>query len=130
MHFKFSACFKTLTELHALGYASMKLSLKSKTNRGLHGRDRMVVGFTTSCAISAFHYLPVSLSSNPAHGEVYSIQHYVISLSVTCGRLVVFSVFSYFLHPKNWMPDIGKLLLKVVLSTLTLIPKTTIMCWF
>jgi hypothetical protein len=66
---KFSACFKTLTELHALGYASMKLSLKSKTNRGLHGRDRMVVGFTTSCAISAFHYLPVSLSSNPARLE-------------------------------------------------------------
>ena len=38
------------------------------------GRDRMVVIFTTTCAISACHHL----SSNPAHGEVYSIQHYVI----------------------------------------------------
>jgi hypothetical protein len=28
----------------------------------------MVVGFTTTCAISAYHHL----------GEVYSIQHYVI----------------------------------------------------
>ena len=25
------------------------------------------------------------VSSNPAHGEVYSVQHYVISLSATCG---------------------------------------------
>jgi hypothetical protein len=30
----------------------------------------MVVGFTTTCAIS--------VSSNPAHAEVYSMQHYVI----------------------------------------------------
>jgi hypothetical protein len=29
--------------------------------------------------------------SNPAHGEVYSIQLYVISLSVTCSRSVVFT---------------------------------------
>ena len=31
-------------------------------------------------------------SSNPAHGEMYSIQNYV-SLSVTCGMSVVFSGF-------------------------------------
>ena len=31
------------------------------------GRDRMVVGFTTK-----------AVSSNPDHGEVYSIQHYMI----------------------------------------------------
>jgi hypothetical protein len=30
------------------------------------------------------------LSSNPTHGEVYLIQHYVINLSVTCDRSVVF----------------------------------------
>ena len=36
--------------------------------RGRRGCDRIVVGFTTPCAIS----------SNPIHGEVYSIQHYVI----------------------------------------------------
>jgi hypothetical protein len=35
--------------------------------------DRMVVGFTTTYAISKV------VSWNPAHGEVYSIQHYVIS---------------------------------------------------
>ena len=37
------------------------------------GRDRMVVGFTTNCAISAYHSKVVS--SNPVHGEV--IQHYI-----------------------------------------------------
>jgi hypothetical protein len=34
----------------------------------------MVVGFTTNCAISAN-----KVSSNQAHGEVYSIQHDVIT---------------------------------------------------
>jgi hypothetical protein len=31
------------------------------------------------------------VSSDPAHGEVNSIHHYVIKCSVTCGRSVVFS---------------------------------------
>jgi hypothetical protein len=39
------------------------------------GCRRMVVGFTTTCAISAYHHKGVS--SKPAHCEVYSI-HYVI----------------------------------------------------
>ena len=34
----------------------------------------MVFGFTTTFAISAYHHF----SSNPFHGEVHSIQHYVI----------------------------------------------------
>jgi len=33
------------------------------------GHDRMVVGITTTCVV---------VSSNPVHGKVYSIQHYVI----------------------------------------------------
>ena len=36
----------------------------------------MVVGFTITRAISA--YRTKFVSSNPIHGEVYSIQHYVI----------------------------------------------------
>jgi hypothetical protein len=45
--------------------------LVSRVTGGLHGRDRMVVGFTTTC-------VPITtkvVSSNPVHGEVYSIQH-------------------------------------------------------
>jgi len=43
-------------------------------NRGSY--DHMVIGFTTTCAISANPTKVVS--SNPVHGKVYSIQHYVI----------------------------------------------------
>ena len=39
--------------------------------RGRRGRDRMVVGFITTCAISKFTTTVVS--SNPAHGEMYSM---------------------------------------------------------
>ena len=39
-------------------------------------RAGVIVGFTTYCAISAF--INKAVSSNPALGEVCSIQHYVI----------------------------------------------------
>jgi hypothetical protein len=45
-----------------------------KTYRGRRGRDRTVVGFITTYAFSTTNVV----ASNPAHGEVYSIQHYVI----------------------------------------------------
>jgi hypothetical protein len=38
----------------------------------------MVVGFTTTCAIGAYHHYVAS--SNPIHVEAYSIQHYVIKI--------------------------------------------------
>ena len=41
---------------------------------GLCHCDRMVVGFTNTCVISA----TINRSLNPAYGKVYSIQHYVI----------------------------------------------------
>jgi len=28
----------------------------SELLKGRHGRDRMIVGFTSTCAISAYHY--------------------------------------------------------------------------
>ena len=42
------------------------------------GLDRMVVIITTTYAINTYHHNVVN--SNPAHEEVYSIQHYVIML--------------------------------------------------
>jgi hypothetical protein len=42
----------------------------------IQGRDYMVVGLTTTCALCA--YITKVESSNCDHGEVYSIQHYVI----------------------------------------------------
>jgi hypothetical protein len=43
-----------------------------------HGHDLMVVGFTTTYTISAYRHATKIVSSNPAHGEVYSMLHYVI----------------------------------------------------
>ena len=40
------------------------------------GRDHMVVGFTTTCAISAYHHQSCDFESRS--GEEYSIPHYVI----------------------------------------------------
>ena len=40
------------------------------------GHDHMVVGFTTTCAISAYHHKRCEFESRS--DEVYSIQHYVI----------------------------------------------------
>jgi hypothetical protein len=38
------------------------------------------------------------VSSNPVHGVVYSIQHYVIKFVSALRRSVVFSGYSDFLH--------------------------------
>ena len=43
---------------------------------GRCNRDRMVVRFTTTCAISAYHHLRCEFESRSA--ELYLIQHYVI----------------------------------------------------
>ena len=79
---------------------------------------RMGVEFTTT-------YLSITsnvLSSNPVYGKVYSIKHYVIRLSVTCDRSVFFSRYSGSSTNKTDHHDITKLLFKVVLNTITLIP--------
>ena len=50
---------------------------------GRPGNDRMVVGFTTTYILVAMESVPITtniVSSNPAHGEMYLIQHYVIKL--------------------------------------------------
>jgi len=52
------------------------------------------------------------VSSNPVHGEVHWIQHYVIKLSVTCDRSVVFSTNKTDCHDKT------EILLKVALNTI------------
>jgi hypothetical protein len=44
-------------------------------NWGRRGRDSMVVGFTTTCAISAYHHQNYEFESPLA--LVYSMQHYV-----------------------------------------------------
>jgi hypothetical protein len=45
---------------------------------GRRGRDRMVVGLATTS--QSVHITTKVVSSNPAHGEVYSILHFVIKV--------------------------------------------------
>ena len=48
-----------------------------------HSRDRIVVGFTTTCAImQSMPITTIVVSSKTATGEVYSIQHYVIKFVI------------------------------------------------
>ena len=79
----------------------MSLPISFRVRRG---RDRMVVGFTTKVA-----------RSNPVHGEVYSIQHYVIKfvsdVRQVCDLLLVSST------KKTDRHDITEILLKVALHT-------------
>ena len=65
-------------------------------------RPRMVVGFITTYAISA--YYPQRCEFDSRSGEVYWIHHYVMSLSVTCDRSLIFSGYSGFLHQWKWPP--------------------------
>jgi hypothetical protein len=56
------------------------------------------------------------MSSNPAHGEVYPIPHYVIKIV----RLVVCSGYSVSSTNKTDRQDIAVILLKVALNTINL----------
>ena len=60
------------------------------------------------------------VSSNPAHGVTYSIEHYVINLSVTYDRSVVFFGYSGSSTNKTDLHDIAEILLNVALNTITL----------
>ena len=55
--------------------------------------------------------MPEVVSSNPAHGEMYTVQHYVIKL-VSDKQLGGFSEYSSFRHH-----DITEILLKVAINT-------------
>ena len=54
----------------------MYIRLDSYLLLGSRGHDRMVVGFTTTYAISAYHHYRYEFE--PRSDEVYSIQNHVI----------------------------------------------------
>ena len=88
------------------------------TQRGRRGRDRMVVRFTTTCAISGYHRNNCEFESRLTHAEVYSIQHYVIKVFqwLVAGRW--FSPVSS--TNKTDIHDITEILLKVALNTIAI----------
>jgi hypothetical protein len=68
--------------------------------QGRRGRDRMVVGLTTTYAISAYHHWCCEFESRSGRG----VQHYVIKFVSDLRRSVVLSGSSDFLHQYNWPP--------------------------
>jgi hypothetical protein len=63
--------------------------------RGRHSRDCMVVEFTTTYAIRAYHHWCCEFEFRSGRG----VQHYLIKfVSDLYGRSVVFSGYSSFLH--------------------------------
>jgi hypothetical protein len=93
-------------------------------NLGRRGHDRMVVVFTTIYSIDAYHYTRCDFQSSS--GEVYSVQHYVIKLSVTCSRSVVFASTPLSSINKTECDDTTEMLLNVALSFIILALTITI----
>jgi len=69
----------TTLSKHSTNICSTKSSsvLTISYTRDSCGRDRMVVGFTTTYAISAYHHCSCEFESRSGRG----VQHYVIKLS-------------------------------------------------
>ena len=66
------------------------------------GRERMPVGFITTPAIKV-------ANSNPAHGEMYSIQHYVIQFISDLWQVSgIFGVFRFPRPIKRYSYNIAK----------------------
>jgi hypothetical protein len=68
----FCSCFNTgqIVNYHCLNVKCINLAKIKSAG----GRDRMVVGFTTTYVISAYHHWCCELESRPGRG----VQHYVI----------------------------------------------------
>ena len=99
--------------------------------RSRRGRDRMVVGLTTTttCAISAYDITSKVVSLNPADGEVYSIQHYVIEFVSDLQQVFCFlQVLQFPLQIKLTATYLTEILLKVALNTILTLTLTLQKC--
>jgi hypothetical protein len=68
----FSCCFKFAHNVHLLSYIdSIILTL---TVGAVVIVIVLIVGFTTTCAISAYHHKSCEFEPPPVHGEMYSIK--------------------------------------------------------
>jgi hypothetical protein len=85
------------------------------------GPDRMIVGFITVCNQRLYITAKV-VSLNPSHGEVYSVQHYVIKFLSDFRQVSGFLWVLQFLSliKESDRHELTGLLLKVALNTITL----------
>ena len=68
--------------------------------RGRRGRDRMVIGFTITYAIGAYHHCCCEFESRSGRG----VQHYVIKFVSDLWQIGGFLGYSGVLHTYNWPP--------------------------
>jgi hypothetical protein len=96
---------------------------------GRRGRDRMVVGFATTYMQS----VPITskvVSSNPVHGEVYSIQYYVIKFVSDWRQVGGFSPgIPVSFTNKTKLHDVIEIYLKNALNTIILTLFHLSLCW-
>jgi hypothetical protein len=82
---------------------------------GCRGHDRMVVGFTTTCAISAYHHWCCWFESRSGRG----VQHYMIKFVSDLQQVGGFlRGSSGFLHQCTVCHYIAEILLKEALNTI------------
>ena len=77
----------------------------------------MVVEFPTTCAIDAYHHY--SCGFEPVHGEVYTIQHYVIKFVSDLQQVGGFLRVHWFPLPIKLTTTIAEILFKVVVNTIS-----------
>ena len=78
-------------------------------SRGHCGRDRMIVGFTTTYAVSDYHHWCCGFDSHSRRG----VQHYMIKFVSDLRQVMVFSSTN-----KTDHHDIAEILFKVALNTI------------
>ena len=82
-----------------LPYPSIEKNVTISYTRGRRGRNRVVLEFTVSIITKI-------VSSNPIHGEMYSMQHYVIKFVCDLRQVDGFHRVLRFLPPIKLTPTI------------------------
>ena len=109
--------FSILTNKYAVSSTYSKINVPPWPLRGHHDRDRMVIGFTTTYAISADHHWCWEFESQSGQG----VQHYVIKFVKWLATGRWFSMGTPVSSTnKTDRHDITDILLKVVLNTITI----------
>jgi hypothetical protein len=78
--------------------------LLTRSHTGRRGRDRMVAGFTTSCAISAYHHESCELESHSWWGVLYTTICDKVCQWLATGRWFS-SGTTVSSTNKNWLPQ-------------------------
>jgi hypothetical protein len=105
---------------------SIEFGLSYTMLKGCQGRDRIEVGFTTTCTISAYHYLSCEFESRSLQG---------ILATALCDKACQWLATVQWFSPVSFINKtnchvITEILWKVILKTISLTPYTMFISWF